>query len=67
MKVFVVTSCTDHTDSDGLRIIAVCDSHKMARQKAEEAGIKIEDELDEDFHIHEIEINQICNIVVHYC
>jgi len=67
MKVFVVTSCTDHTDSDGLRIIAVCDSRKMARQKAEEAGIKIEDELDEDFHIHEIEVNQICNIVVHYC
>ena len=67
MKVFVVTSCTDHTDSDGLRIIAVCDSRKTALQKAEEAGITIEDELDEDYHIHEIEVNQICNIVVHYC
>jgi len=67
MKVFVVTSCTDHTDSDGVRIIAVCNSRKMARQKAEEAGITIEDEDDEDYHIHEVELNQVCNIVVHYC
>lgn len=62
-KVYVLTNF----DNYELYIVGVFSSKDKARKEAEKIGITIMDEGDEEYHIHEMDIDAVYNKFIHVC